>query len=200
MEQHIRVASGDIDLEADLRASRTGKGVVVTHPHPFYGGNMDNPVVMAAADAFWDKGYSVLRFNFRGTGKSGGRFDDGNGEQADVIAAVSFLRVKGLREIALAGYSFGSWVNCRALDRLPDIARHIMISPPVAMLDFDSVSSLPAETLIVTGSEDTIAPYSLIKSHAAEWNPEPRLRVIEHCDHFYGNALDELESVISSFI
>jgi len=175
------------------------KGVVITHPHPLYGGNMDNPVVLEMARAFYAAGFSTLRFNFRGTGRSSGMFDDGKGEQEDVRAALSLLKEKGLSTTWLAGYSFGSWVNAKVVSAGADIQDHIMVSPPAAFISFD-MDTLPDTGLIVTGMEDDIAPPDRIQSLINRWGINPEFTVLEPGDHFYSGNLPRLGKVLTTYL
>ena len=112
-EEKVLFHSGDTQLEGLLEGASANSGAVITHPHPLYGGDMHNHVVGIIRQVYHQKGFTTLRFNFRGTGSSQGRYDNGKGEQADLIAAVNFLRKRGIDRIDLAGYSFGSWINDR---------------------------------------------------------------------------------------
>ena len=107
-EKQIRFLSGDIEIEGLLYSSEGNKGVVITHPHPLYGGNMYNNVVKALVRIYQLAGYSTLRFNFRGVGLSKGTYGNGIGEQEDVRAALLYLAQEGKQSLDLAGYSFGS--------------------------------------------------------------------------------------------
>ena len=109
---------------------------------------MDNPVVLAVRKAYACKGFSTLRFNFRGVGASNGRHDRGIGEREDVRAANAFLADLGMQEIDLAGYSFGAWVNAGVGE---GFQRMLMVSPPVAFIDFGPPAPMPNLGLIVTG-------------------------------------------------
>ena len=102
MELSITIECGNIKLEGRLRKNTSKKAVVICHPHPLYGGNMDNPVVMTIADSFFEKGFTTMRFNFRGTCNSTGMFDNGTGEQEDIRAALSLQTEKGYKQIWLA--------------------------------------------------------------------------------------------------
>src|SRR5512139_3138057 len=108
------IPAGDVELEAQLRepAGEIRGAAVVCHPHPVYGGTMDNRVVYRAAKSAAAAGFAALRFNFRGAGSSTGSFDQGIGEKDDVAAALDWLegRYPG-RFMALGGYSFGAWVG-----------------------------------------------------------------------------------------
>ena len=175
-------------------------GAVITHPHPLYGGDMQNGVVSTVRDVFRKKGYTTLRFNFRGAGKSGGRFDNGTGEQNDLIAAIDYLKEAGITEIDLAGYSFGSWVNALTVKDEKTIQKMIMVSPPVGFIDFSAVSKIPCLKLVITGSRDEIAPALLIKDMISSWNTEAAYKIIEGADHFYGGFMDELKEAVDSVL
>mgnify|MGYP006294548651 FL=1 len=201
MEKEIRIPSGPLSLEGRFEKASDEKAVVVTHPHPLYGGNMDNPVVTAATEAFREKGFSTLRFNFRGTGQSTGMFDEGHGEQTDTGAALSFLRQQGMTRISLAGYSFGAWVNAKGLaENLLEAEEHIMISPPVAFMSFDGISADLPVSLIITGSRDPIAPPDNIRQYLEQWNPASRFEIIDGCDHFYAGYTGPLKRIITDYL
>ena len=111
MEEKITLTAGRYRLEGYWQAGARGTGAVITHPHPLYGGTMNNPVVETVQSAYQQYGYATLRFNFRGVGGSQGNFDNGLGEQNDVRAAISYVENMDVSAIDLAGYSFGAWVN-----------------------------------------------------------------------------------------
>ncbi|MCP4023305.1 MAG: hypothetical protein GY729_15785 [Desulfobacteraceae bacterium] len=99
MEKQVTIPCGSISLDGLFNKNRSKNAVVITHPHPLYGGNMDNPVVLTLAQSFFEAGFSTLRFDFRGTRHSTGMFDNGNGEQDDVRSAMSFLKDQGFDQI-----------------------------------------------------------------------------------------------------
>ncbi len=173
------------------------RGVVVTHPHPLYGGDMDNPVVLAVCHAYRRKGFSTLRFNFRGVGGSEGQHEQGGGEREDVRAAGSAMADLGLTEIDLAGYSFGTWVNAGAG---AGFNRLVMVSPPLAVIDFDPLAPLPNLHLIITGGHDDIAPPELIERARCTWNPAAAFKVIPGADHFFSGYIVTLEDTLAANI
>ena len=199
-ETQIYFLSGNIELEGLLNIASGVRGVVITHPHPLYGGDMHNNVVTAIARVYRQKGYTSLRFNFRGVGNSRGSHGNGIGEQEDVRAAVSYLADLSIEQIDLAGYSFGAWVNALAIINEPQLANMIMVSPPVAFIDFGSIADLGSLRLIVTGSRDDIAPPDLIKKSYAGWNAKAQFEVINGADHFYTGYLDKLEAVLTTYL
>jgi alpha/beta superfamily hydrolase len=173
---------------------------VVAHPHPLFGGEMTSPVVEAVCGAFRQRGWTTLRFNFRGVGKSDGRFDDGPGEARDLAAAVGALSARGAESIALAGYSFGAWVverHLRGDDASPLVSRVVMVAPPVALLPFPPARPIAALDLIVTGEEDAYAPPAAVRDLCRRWNPSARLVVLDGVDHFYWGALDRLKETVA---
>jgi len=186
-------------LEGLLHRGNPEKGVVITHPHPLYGGDMYNNVVEAIQKAYQEKGYSTLRFNFRGAGASAGRYDNGNGEQLDVVAACNFLEDSGVASVGLAGYSFGTWVNAKIADKLPGHPM-IMVSPPAAMLAFPADLKIPDLKLVVTGSADEFAAPELVSGLASRWNPSASFEIIDDADHFFWGFTDKLNKVLKKFI
>jgi len=200
MESTIIIECGNIKLEGALQKNTSQNAVIISHPHPLYGGNMDNSVVMTIAASFFEKGVTILRFNFRGTGNSTGMFDNGNGEQEDIRAAMSWLKEKGYQKIYLAGYSFGARVNARVVSKGCDIEDHIMVSPPMEFISFDDIEKMPSTGLIVTGANDDIAPSDLIQKHINRWKIIPRYEIIENCDHFYSDCLDRLKRILIDYL
>ena len=198
-EKEIHIPSGNLSLEGRLYQQSTDYGLIVTHPHPLYGGDMHNRVVDIVQQVFAQKNFTTLRFNFRGTGQSQGRYDNGHGEQEDVLAAVGLLEQIGVGTIVLAGYSFGAWINALASDRLPDRMQLVMISPPVAFIDFEDVQTMANLALIITGSRDEIAPPAQVKKLASNWNPKARLEIIHGADHFYSMMYKRLEEILGGF-
>jgi len=195
MPEHISFKSDTIELVGLLEPNSPDRGVVITHPHPLYGGDMTNTVVSTISEAYARREYSALRFNFRGVGASGGTHDDGQGEQQDVLAAVAYLKDRGVQSVDLVGYSFGAWVIAHA--PIPaDITRLILVSPPVAFMPFDQSLSLPTLTGVITGSRDDFAPPGDIEKEMPGWNPSAKLTVIPEADHFYSGCLQQLESAV----
>jgi uncharacterized protein len=200
MEESISFLSENYTLEGLLDKDSMENGVVITHPHPLYGGDMHNFIVDLIARAYQKNGFTTLKFNFRGAGKSQGSYDDGTGEQKDVHAALSTLKKLGIKNIDLAGYSFGAWINALSISKSNFVENMVMVSPPVGFVDFSPVHSIPCLKLVVTGSRDDIAPADQIKTMCPTWNPNAHLKVINGADHFYSGCLDKLESVLSSHI
>jgi hypothetical protein len=196
MEEKVCLRSGDFELEGLFESGLTARGVVITHPHPLYGGDMHNAVVDAIRRVYRMKDFATLRFNFRGAGESEGQHDNGVGEQVDVLAALSFMTQSGFHQVDLAGYSFGAWVNALTLQGEGRTENLVMVSPPVAFVDFASIGRLPGLQLVVTGSRDEMAPPDAIRQMLPTWNPSARFDIIDGSDHFYGRHARQLEDVL----
>ncbi|MBU2489679.1 MAG: alpha/beta fold hydrolase [Proteobacteria bacterium] len=197
-EKRVRLESDGLKLEGLLEIPKgAARGVVVTHPHPLYGGDMHSPVAAGLARAYADAGFAALRFNFRGVGKSQGTHDHGRGEMNDVAGAVEFLWKKGLEPVHVAGYSFGAWVAGRMAQQGLLETPLVLVAPPVTMLDFLPDAPMPGLTLVVAASRDDFGPPELVGSMASRWNPAASLAVVHGADHFFYNHLAELTRLVS---
>ena len=199
-EEKVFFQAGELKIEGLLNNLNGDRAMLVTHPHPLYGGDMYNNVVDSVVNAYCKKGYSTLRFNFRGIGQSQGNHEQGTGEQEDVKGALSYLSSLGKSSIDLVGYSFGAWVNAQGLDGFVNVDRVIMVSPPVGFIDFLFLGYSPGIKLVIAGSEDDIAPPAMIREMLPSWNPDASLKIIEGADHFYGGKLKELIDIIQNFL
>ncbi|MBW6486535.1 MAG: hypothetical protein K0B01_10350 [Syntrophobacterales bacterium] len=157
---------------------------------------MDNPIVKTLAETFFAAGISTLRFNFRGAGKSSGSFDDGRGEQYDVLAAISFMEDQGITEILPAGYSFGAWVNAEMLGSR-NLLPALFVSPPINLFDFDFQTLRGKVGLVVCGDHDPYCSVERIKNVEAEL--ACRLEIIPGADHFFQSRVEELAVCIKDF-
>ena len=131
---------------------------VMLHPHPQHGGTMNNKVVYTLYHAFVHRGFSVLRFNFRGVGKSQGIFDRGEGELADAASALDWVQSYNANATAcwIAGFSFGAWIGMQLLMRRPEIDSFVAVAPPANMFDFGFLAPCPASGLIIQGDQDQL--------------------------------------------
>ena len=179
---------------------------LILHPHPQYGGTMNNKVVYTLFSCFRDLGFSVLRFNFRSVGRSQGTFEDGPGELADATAALDWLQQHNpdARQCWIAGYSFGSWVALQLLMRRPDINNFIAVSPPANEKDFSFLAPCPTSGLIIQGGADEIGNPAMVTSLAKRLNMQRHVDVdyalIEDGDHMYNNHLVDLYKVTGNYI
>ena len=199
-EEKISILCEGLIIEGLIDESSGEKAVVITHPHPLYGGDMYNNVVESIVQAYRQESYTTLKFNFRGVGQSEGRYDQGIGEQEDVRSAITYLSELGKSSIDIAGYSFGVWVNALGLKSFEQAKRVIMVSPPVDFIDFSFLDYNPKIQLVIAGSEDNIAPPAMIKEMIPTWNPKADFRIIQGADHFYWGKTGEIRAIIQCFL
>lgn len=187
----------DFPLEGILNLISTEKAVILCHPHPLYGGSMENNVVLALENGFLRAGYSTLRFNFRGVGRSKGYYSDGVGEVRDLISAYRFLKSQldiGSRLI-LAGYSFGAWVSVMAEKELI-VSGFLLVSYPFSFYPSSPVENLRKTVCLICGRYDSISPVSEnLRVYEALPQIEKTLKVMD-TDHFYLGKEKELADFI----
>ena len=169
---------------------------IVCHPHPLFGGSMDNKVVYTVARALQTSGIATLRFNFRGVGASAGTYDEGAGETQDAAAVADFGAARWPnRRLILAGFSFGAFVALRlALAR--SAARLITVAPPVGRFDFSELHAPACPWLVVQGDADDVVDPSAVIAWVTRQNPAPELRVVPGVGHFFHGHLAELRDAV----
>jgi uncharacterized protein len=197
MEEEVSIAvPGGPSLEGWVEVCPGGRGgMVVCHPHPLYGGDMDNPVVVRIAEVARDEGLSTLRFNFRGVGRSAGIHGGGDGEREDVAAALALLhsRLPAQSRLGLAGYSFGAWVAARAV--ATGLVALALIAPPLTMLDFDGLHAASGDVLLIAGTRDAYCPVPRLHELASRI-PRAQTVIVEGADHFFFGKLFPLGETI----
>jgi hypothetical protein len=170
---------------------------VICHPHPLYGGTMHHKVVHRTASTLLDAGAAVVRFNFRGVGKSVGRFDHGSGELEDARAALVFLRERFPRARRwVAGFSFGAWVAARLGASEPDVERLVLIAPPVQGSGFEALRTSSVPKLVVQGTADRVCPPETLQAEYALWAEPRRLVLVEGANHFFDRQLGALSQAL----
>lgn len=179
---------------------------LMLHPHPQHGGTMNNKVIYAAYHAFARKGFSVLRFNFRGVGRSQGKFDRGEGELSDAAAALDWLQAYNPNASAcwIAGFSFGAWIGMQLLMRRPEISGFISIAPPANLYDFSFLAPCPASGLVLQGDMDDVVPAEavgkLVHKLSNQRDIQIDYRIVPGANHFFHDRLDQLTAELDDFI
>ena len=204
-QEYVRFAGTGINLEGVLHIP-AGAGpfpaVAVCHPHPLYGGNMDNNVVLAVSHALANASFVVLRFNFRGVGDSGGRHDEGIGEQRDVVAALAYLEAHSSvdsTKLGLAGYSFGTKVAVPAAVGHSRVAALALVSPFLGVQEWEQLARYFVPKLFVSGDQDGFIPArELLRT--AERLPQPSLcEIVPGADHMWWGYEGEIADRVADF-
>jgi alpha/beta superfamily hydrolase len=191
----ISVENSPIQLEGVWNDAPAGAAVFAP-PHPLYGGRLDNPPVLAADAGLHAAGLGTLRFNFRGVGAStGAPTDDSAAADADYRAALARLMQLHRGPYVAVGYSFGAAAALRVAHTVPEIAKVILVAPPLAALDRRALHALADLTAIVLGDDDNYAPLLEMRRTLSD-TPNVRLIVVDGADHFFGGAADELTQAV----
>ncbi|HEX9792175.1 MAG TPA: alpha/beta hydrolase [Kiloniellales bacterium] len=195
-------------LEGRYQHSRVPNApiAVMLHPHPQYGGTMNNKVVYSLYHGFARHGFSVLRFNFRGVGRSQGGYDRGEGELSDAAAALDWMQSFNQSTSAcwIAGFSFGAWIGMQLLMRRPEINGFVSVAPPANAFDFTFLAPCPSSGLIVHGDQDEIVPGAsvakLVDKLRSQRNLEIVYEIIPGANHFFHDRLAELDKVLDKYL
>jgi alpha/beta superfamily hydrolase len=179
---------------------------LVLHPHPLYGGTMNNKVVYNVYKTLFENDFTVLRMNFRGVGRSMGEFDDGVGEMTDAATALDWLQVNHpmSKVNVIAGFSFGAWIAMQLIMRRPEITNFLAVAPPVNKYDFSFLSPCPIPGLIVQGDKDSVVTeesvHNLAQRLAKQKNVNVDYRMIGGADHFFRNKIDVFNQEIDDYL
>jgi len=200
-ETALMIDVGDHALEARHQPGAGEQAVVICHPHPQYGGSMDNNVVLAARDALAALGYGTLRFNFRGVGRSGGTHAQGQGEADDLAPVMKELAEREGAEVHLAGYSYGAWVALRALQGNLAPASLLLFSPPLDFVPFEDLRLPDVDCLITCGDRDEYCAIPSLETWLADQPHPGRLRrvILPGGDHFYWGQEAALRRAVTEF-
>jgi uncharacterized protein len=188
--------AGNIECLLDRPTHGTPRGLVVLcHPHPQFGGTMNNKVVQTLARAFVQLGYASLRFNFRGIGASAGQWDEGRGEIDDALAVIEARRVPRL-PLVVGGFSFGAYVASQAAARLAASApaeRVVLVAPAVQSFE---VAAVPSGTLVVHGEVDDVVPLTAVLDWARPQSLP--ITVLPGAGHFFHGNLPVLKQIVTA--
>jgi hypothetical protein len=179
---------------------------LILHPHPRAGGHMNHPVSVQLYHLFMKRGFSVLRFNFRGVGRSQGEFDAGIGELADAATALDWLQATNPQasQFWVAGYSFGAYIGMQLLMRRPETDGFISVSPPTNMYDFSFLAPCPASGLILHGGADTVVPPVEVERVVSKLRTQKGIvidyELVEGATHFWAEHLPEVEKRVGAYL
>ena len=195
-------------LEGRYQHSKTPNAplALLLHPHPEHGGTMNNKIVYHMYHTFARRGFSVLRFNFRGVGRSQGRFDRGEGELSDAASALDWMQGhnEGANGCWVAGFSFGAWIGMQLLMRRPEIEGFISVAPPANLYDFTFLAPCPSSGLFLHGNQDTVVPEEsvakLVKKLSSQRGITIDFRIVDGADHFFYDHIDALTTNVNDYL
>jgi alpha/beta superfamily hydrolase len=197
------ITAGPVELEALLREPKNPlRGTaIVCHPHPVYGGTMDNRIVYRAAKAAAENGFAALRFNFRGVGGSTGQYDQGIGEKADVTAVIDWIEDEfpGMHPV-LIGYSFGAWVGLQVGCADTRIPAMIGLAPPLDLYDLGFLTECMKPALYVAGTKDEFCSQENLDRWARKLPAASSVRRIADTGHFFDGKVEVVEHLIGDFL
>ncbi len=194
-------------IEGRYHPSKTENAPIalILHPHPQFGGTMNNPVSFSMYQGYVERGFSVLRFNFRGVGRSQGEYDGGIGELSDAATALDWLQSQNPNapQCWIAGFSFGSWISMQVLMRRPEITGFITVAPGANIYDFTFLAPCPSSGLIITGDQDQVAPEADTLKLVERLKTQKGI-VIDHtsiagANHFFQDHIDPLMAAFHGY-
>jgi uncharacterized protein len=197
-EEIVHFRSGSLHLEGLLEEQPGHAAVVFAAPHPLYGCTMDDDIIQAMRAPYREGGYSTLRFNYRGVGRSEGIPDDDAGSQEDLASAIAYLAGRGKKTLDVVGYSFGAWLAFRAVQSVDLAGRGILIAPPVSFIRFSGTGA--KIRLVVAGAKDHFASPRSLKKHISRCSPHARLVFIPDANHYFMLKIDELVAILQEFL
>ena len=205
-EVHFPGPEGRLEGRYHPKPEKDAPIALILHPHPQYGGTMNNPVTYSLHYAFRDLGFTVLRFNFRGVGRSQGEFDQGIGELSDAASALDYLQ--SMHEAAsacwVAGFSFGAWIGMQLLMRRPEINGFVSVAPPANMYDFSFLAPCPSSGLIINGEADRIVPMEDVEKLSDKLKAQKGITIthttVPSANHFFEHGMDEMLDVVKSYV
>ena len=186
--------------------SSDAPSAIILHPHPQYGGSMNNKVVYNLHYTFFNLGFSCLRFNFRGIGKSQGQFDQGVGELSDAASALDYLQlhVPNARSCWVAGVSFGAWIAMQLLMRRPEVKGFVAVSPPAKTYDFNFLAPCPSSGMLINGKNDKVVNPDDVYELALKLKQQKGITItheeIDGANHFFEPGMTEMLSKVENYI
>ena len=180
--------------------------VIILHPDPSKGGTMHTKIIFKLYKLFIESGFSTIRFNFRGVGKSDGSFDDGEGELSDAACVLDWLQQYNTNSKIcwVAGFSFGAWIAMQLLMRRPEINRFIVVSPQPNVYDFSFLSPCPTSGIMIYGKKDELVPIEHINDLNKRLSDQKGIKVefesIQDANHFFSKNDTSLIKSLNKYI
>jgi len=202
----INGPEGRLEARYMPAADPTAPLALILHPEPNRGGNMNNRVSLAMYKNFQDRGFHVMRFNFRGVGRSKGVYNNGEGELSDAATALDWIEAQcpNARSCWIAGFSFGAWIGMQLMMRRPEVQGFVAVTPPAADKDFTFLAPCPSSGVILHGEADTVVPPEavsrLVERIQTQRGVKIDLRFIDDANHFFTSHLDDLMEEIGNYL
>ncbi len=202
----LKAPEGEIEVKYHRNEDPTAPMAIILHPHPEHGGTMNNKVVYSLYQVFSDLGFHVARFNFRGVGRSFGKFDFGNGELRDATYVFEWMQAEFplAKDIWCAGFSFGSWVAMQLIKKEEKISHFVCAGTPASVYDFSFLLPFDRPGIFLQGADDLIVTPTAAKALCEKMSRlserEFPFFMIEDADHFFTGRLDEFKDILSSYI
>ncbi|MBN9434200.1 MAG: alpha/beta hydrolase [Bosea sp.] len=195
-------------IEGRFQPSKTKNGpiAIILHPHPQFGGTMNNAITYQLFYMFAKRGFAVLRFNFRGVGRSQGEFDHGEGELSDAASALDWVQTvhPDARACWVAGFSFGAWIGMQLLMRRPEIEGFISIAPQANLYDFSFLAPCPSSGLIIHGDQDKVAPpkdvQTLVDKLKTQKGITVEQQIMPGANHFFEGQVEPLIDICGNYV
>lgn len=173
---------------------------LILHPSPEHGGTMNNKISYTMFQNFVERGFSTLRFNFRGVGRSQGIYDRGEGELSDAASALDWMQEinQNAPYVWVGGFSFGAWIGMQLLMRRPEIQGFISVAPPANMYDFSFLAPCPTSGLVLQGGRDDVVQEASVSKFVEKVQMQKGIsidyRVLPEANHFFHGYTEELSS------
>jgi len=187
-------------------ADPTAPLALILHPEPNRGGNMNNRVSLAMYKLFQERGFSVMRFNFRGVGRSMGVYNNGEGELSDAATALDWIEAQcpNARSCWVAGFSFGAWIGMQLMMRRPEIVGFVSVTPPATDKDFTFLAPCPSSGIIVHGEADGVVPADsvirMVDRIQTQRGVKVDLRLVPEANHFFTGKIDAMTEEINDYL
>ncbi len=197
---------GRLEGRYQMSKKRGAPIALLLHPHPQFGGTMNNQIIYNLYYQFLDRGFSVLRFNFRGVGRSQGLFDHGSGELSDAASALDWAQAMApeAKTCWVAGVSFGAWIGMQLLMRRPEIEGFLSIAAMANRYDYTFLAPCPSSGLFIHGENDRVSPAKESMSAIDKVKTQKGIK-IEHAiipgaNHFFEDRLEDLKTVVGDYL
>jgi len=202
----INGPEGRIEAKYFQSKNQNAPLALILHPEPNKGGTMNNSVVFSLYKEFIDRNFSTLRFNFRGVGKSQGKYDHGEGELADAATAMDWIQIQNpnASHCWVAGFSFGSWIGMQLMMRRPEIKGFISLSAPTTSKDFSFLAPCPSSGIFIHGDKDEELPYKtlpkILEKISIQKGAKIKEKVINNSDRFFSSHHKEMINAVKEYL